>query len=139
MNKTNKRLLILVIILISFSIIANIYKTKEQIVEIEEVYMSMEFDNTLIAGFDANKTALTFGKIPLGSTSKRSFTVNNDLEFPVKIRIEKEGDISPYILISDASFNLDITEEIEIIVLATPIRGIEEKKYEGTLRIITIK
>ena len=139
MNKTNKRLLILVIILISFSIIANIYKTKEQVVEIEEIYMSMEFDNTIIAGFDANKTALTFGKIPLGSTSKRSFTVYNDLEFPIRIKIEKEGDISPYILISDASFNLDIAEEREIIVLATPAEGIEEKKYEGKLKIITTK
>ena len=137
MNAQNKILFSMSVFIILILFI-RVYKINE-IVNIEEIEMSMVYDGSTITGFDVNKTALTFGKIPLGSTSKRSFVVSNDYNFPIKVKIKKEGNIAKFIHFSEDDFILDIEEEKEISILAIPEENMEHKEYHGILKVMSIR
>ena len=71
-----------------------------------------------IAGFDVNKTALTFGTITHNSNSQRNLIVKNNYPFPIKLELNTEGDIEK-LLIFDKVIYLDVGEE-KIININTP-------------------
>jgi hypothetical protein len=77
---------------------------------------------------------LNFGRVPVGVNVRKTIKLNNDELLPIKIKITREGDISPYLTISQEKFMLESYVEIEI--------GIVPEKagnYSGAVIIEAIK
>jgi hypothetical protein len=92
----------------------------------------MESDNMTL-GIVA-EGQLAFGRIPAGSDVKKSIMLNNDVEGPIKIRITSDGNISPYITVSNNNFVLEGNREIEVT-----FKPAVEGSFSGMLKVTAIK
>ena len=57
----------------------------------------IKFEVGEIIGIDVNSTALSFGRIPQGSTSTRTITVSNIRPQEVKVVLKAEGETRDFI------------------------------------------
>ena len=53
------------------------------------------------AGFDLNKTALTFGMIQASGSASRALIVENNFKDSAKVIISAEGSISDFLIVSE--------------------------------------
>lgn len=83
-------------------------------------------------GFDLNNTSLAFGKIPIGSSSTRKFSISNSYSFPIKVVTKVNGDIEDF-LIFDKFTNVESGEQKFISVLAKSNENSNEGFYSGEL------
>lgn len=89
-----------------------------------------------VIGFDVNTTALTFGRIPPGSTSIREITITNTKNKPVKIILKAEGEAQPFISFQENNIPLQPLETKKIKVYATaPSNSKKNEEYTGKVKI----
>ena len=137
-RKETTKTILLVIIMIS-AIIATYVINKNRIVKVEEIEVTFTVENTMIMGFDVNNTALTFGKVPRGSTGMRPLGIENNEEFPVTVKIKKLGETAEYLSFSENNFILEPKEKKEITVFATPSPQTPDNIYNGKIKVLFIK
>jgi len=88
------------------------------------------------AGFDINKTLLTFGTITALSNSKRQLKLENNYLSPVKFEVDIEGNISDFLIFEDKIYLAPgKNKTFNIIAFAN---NKTSGKYSGNL-IITAK
>ncbi len=103
---------------------------------IKEIPVNMKTGKVI--GFDVNSTALTFGRIPSGSTSTREIMITNDKNRQVKIVLKAEGDAAPFIGFEENNFILQPSEAKKIEVYATPPSSSQDE-YDGTLKVYSLR
>jgi hypothetical protein len=81
----------------------------------------------------ATEERLNFGRVPAGSTVKKTIVLNN-YDTPVKVRISSEGNITPYVSVDKNDFVLSGSEEI--IVSFKPV---EAGSFGGDLNVAIVK
>jgi len=116
-----------VLIIIAIFYLAFFYSSSEQISENTMEYTGLFIGRRLtqypmiaevtepggnVYGIAAEEK-LNFGRIPAGNDIRKMLNLNND-DDPVKIRVFAEGDIAPFILVSNNNFILEGEQEIEI-------------------------
>lgn len=81
---------------------------------------------------------LYLGKIPIGGSGTRNFTVANDYNHSLKVDIKSTGDISQFLVISDNHFILKESESRELRISAIPSLSPDPQpgNYSGDLTII---
>jgi hypothetical protein len=89
-----------------------------------------------VAGFDANKTALTFGTINSKVNSYRNLTFENNYNFPIKIEFDIKGDIEEF-LVFDRLIYLDVGEKKSIKMNAIAPAEKEKGYYSGKVFVVT--
>ena len=99
----------------------------------------IKFEVGEIIGIDVNSTALSFGRIPQGSTSTRTITVSNIRPQEVKVVLKAEGETRDFISFEQNSIILKPFETKEIKIFATPSLDSKNKEYAGNLKIFSIK
>jgi len=101
-----------------------------------------EFDASMetgrIIGFDINSSALTFGRVPPGSASKREIIITNDQDKPSKIILKIEGDIAQFVVFEENYVILQPQETKKINVFATAPLNIENEKYSGRVKVYAL-
>ena len=90
-----------------------------------------------IPGFDVNTSALTFGTIALGTSSKRTLTIENNYDFSIKVEFSVEGDIEEFLVFDEVIF-LDIGESKNVDVRTIILTEDRQGNYSGRF-ITTIK
>ena len=88
-----------------------------------------------IIGIDVNNTALTFGRLPLGSGSSREIIISNNKNEPIKIVFKVEGEVKSLISFEQNPIELQPHETKKINVFATSPSNSENEEYTGTLKI----
>ena len=97
------------------------------------VYTSFEStDDT--GGFDLNKTALTFGKIPRGSSSTRAIYFDNNYNFSTRVSVNVNGSISPYISYPKETI-VEPHERSKIYFIVDVPFDFENGSYDGFARV----
>jgi hypothetical protein len=107
-------------------------------VETQTVYTSFIATENSTVGIDLNGTALTFGRLPQGSSGKRYMVIANYYPYPVKLKTYSSGNISQYLVLSDYNFTLQPGEEKNLTIAANaPLHapGI----YDGYIRFVFFK
>lgn len=94
--------------------------------------MDVRFEIADYGGFDANKTALTFGAITPGGNSFRSLSIRNEYNFPIKVKILVSEEIKPFLKISREEILLP-GENRSIGVTVYAPENAEFRKYEGKI------
>lgn len=97
-EKRRNSWLIFLIIILSLVIVANVNSLYRMlsIIEVKELEASLIISD--IAGFDLNKTALTFGAIIPGSSATRIISMENNYEFPMEVFIYGKGEVRQFII-----------------------------------------
>jgi hypothetical protein len=136
MQKENKLLAASILILIfSVVIFLIVLKMNSFSLERREIPISLEVSDRV--GFDVNSSALTFGKITPGGSSTRNLILENNYGFPIKLKIEIEGNVLKFLSFEKVVF-ID-SRETKKIIFSAVIPGDEKfGKYSGKV-IITIK
>jgi len=125
MKKVAFIILLLAFLIFSVSLISYFYGD----LETREFYTSVNITDSL--GFDVNGSALTFGNIPFLGSSTRSFNFENNYDFPVLVKINVDGEISPFLSFED---NIRVESgKSEKIIFAVSSNGAERKFYEGII------
>lgn len=76
------------------------------IVKIEKVPTSLTVVDKKMIGLDINTSSFNFGKVPLGAHSVRNFTITNDYDFKINIKIYTESNFSEWIVLSENNFEI---------------------------------
>lgn len=128
MKKNNKLIFFLICILIFF-LVLNIHFFFKiwSIVEIREIDASVIVSDRI--GFDVNQSSLIFGKVPIGSSSTRQVSIENNFEFPVKVYVYSKGDMKRFVRGSVTEINIGERKNINVIVVVP--ENIDFGKYEG--------
>ncbi|MFH1592234.1 MAG: hypothetical protein ABIB47_02620 [Candidatus Woesearchaeota archaeon] len=135
-----KKFVLLLVVLVLLSAVFVVYSFKfDSVVGKEEVEMTLIVENSRVIGFDVDDEVLAFGKVPRGSSNTRSLTIKNDYDFPIRVRLIKEGEISEFIQFSNNDFLLEVSESKDVNVIATPSYDAEEKTYTGVLKVFYLK
>ncbi len=107
-----------------------------QVKQAQEIDMQLTVGN--YTGFNVNTSALFFGTVVPGGTSKRSINIHNPLETPLKVMLSIEGELSQWALVSNNSFELKPNESREILIEINVPSSAEFGEYNSTF-IITFK
>ena len=132
------KIICLSIIIISVIIITYLVNTNK-IVKVEERDVVFIVENSQVMGFDVDNTRLSFGKIPRGSTGMKLLDLENNEEFPVTVKIKKEGETAEYLSFSENNFVLNPKEKKQITVFAAPSPQTPDKTYTGKIKVIFLK
>jgi len=136
MLEKKSNFIIILFILGVFVFLFSIYFRNSLILETIEIYANLNISKT--TGFDLNDTALTFGNLVPGSSSSRSFVIENNYGFPIKIRINSKGDISRF-LSFEKIHRIEQNKSKKIIIGVIVSEGEIYKSYSGELVIIMEK
>jgi hypothetical protein len=90
-----------------------------------------------IGGFDLNGTALIFGKMGLGGSSKKYITIDNSHNFPILVKISAKGSIVP-LLRYDNNIVVGNGEAKNITFSAVSERNTTLGFYEGFVHFKTV-
>jgi len=137
MEKENKIYLFIffVLALSLFLFSFGIYLTQIAVLEKIEVVANLRIGDTL--GFDADAGRLDFGTIAPNSSSRRTFTIENNYNFPIKAEFDVEGEIGEFLLFDKIIF-IDVGETKEINVSTITLVEAEQGNYSGKF-ITTLK
>ena len=98
-----------------------------------DIYVSFEAtDDT--GGFDLNNTALTFGKIPKGSSSTRSINFDNNYDFPIRLAIFSEGEIKDYLSYTNKIIVYSKEKEKIYFIMSVPA-DLDDGYYDGLVKV----
>jgi hypothetical protein len=81
-------------------------------------------------GFDLNTTALTFGKVVPGGSSTRNMTITNTYEFPIRVEILADRNISSF-LTTETEFLLFPGEKKDIAFTLSVPSNLSYGNYSG--------
>jgi len=87
-------------------------------------------------GLNTNTDKLWFGKSNPGNQATRKVNMINNYDFPVAVSITLNGDIAPYISVSDNHFILKPNETKVLTYYFTSNTDTPSGNYTGTTRII---
>ena len=90
-----------------------------------------------IPGFDVDTDVLAFGTIAVGTSSKRTLTIENDYDFPIKAEFSVEGDIEEFLVFDEVIF-LDVGESKDVDIRTIILVEDKQGNYSGRF-ITTIK
>jgi hypothetical protein len=91
-------------------------------------------------GFEGNKTALTFGALTKNQAAERSIKIDNNYNFPVRIKIESAGEIEDYIIVSENDFTIKPNESKDIKFSVVTNSNLKEyRRYPGEVIIKSYK
>ncbi len=137
-KKVGKGFAIFLIILLTIIVILFIFVliNRFSVLEKKEIYAGVIVGDH--AGFDLNKTALTFGMVKPGNSGSRGLMIGNDYGKKEKIVITSRGDISDFLIVSENDFVLDIGEKKQVEFSVFIPKDIELGKYDGEI-IITAR
>lgn len=103
---------IILLIGISFLfVILSFYLINFNLVEEKSVPVDLEVGST--AGFNLDSDALHFGRILPGDASQRFLLLRNDFSFPIRAKLESEGEIKDFLFFEEEFF-LKPEEEVQI-------------------------
>jgi len=102
---------------------------------LEEKEYAVKFEVGGTPGFDLNSSALTFGRLPAGSSSTRSVLIQNDYDTRVFVSLFSSKSVSKMLVISENDFFLEPQESkaISFFVYASPNASLGE--YNGQVKI----
>jgi len=103
-----KKLVIFIFALSVILFLTALYINSFIVLEKKEIIATLSIGDT--AGFDVNATALTFGTITSGSSAYRNLTIENNYNFPIKVKFDVKGNITEF-LIFDKIIYLDAGEK----------------------------
>ncbi|MDD5086662.1 MAG: hypothetical protein PHV16_02825 [Candidatus Nanoarchaeia archaeon] len=83
-------------------------------------------------GFDAGTDTITFGMITKDGSCRRDITLSNKKNYIINVKIQKSGNISSFVLISDDDFVLNPGEEKKVYFTASSTPETEYGEYTGT-------
>lgn len=132
LRKKTELLILGLLAVLSLFLLANLISNLI-ILDEKKIYTSVIISDH--AGFDLNKTALTFGMTQAGGGASRSLIVKNNFKDRAKVMISAEGSISDFLSVSENHFILDAGEEKIIDFSVITPKGISEGKYEGVITI----
>lgn len=101
-------------------------------------YASVNVSGESSAGFDVNGSALTFGRISIGSSSTRSIIAENKRDYPVSAEISANGSIAPLLSFTDGiMINANEIKKITFSAVSTPstVPGF----YDGEVKIRLVR
>jgi len=128
--ESNKIILIGLVGIILLSILFVNYN----ILEKKEYAVKFEIGGS--PGFDLNSTALTFGRIPFGSSSTRSILIKNDFDRTVFVSLSSSKEISSLLSISENDFFLKSGENKTLSFFVYSYPNITAGKYEGDVKLV---
>jgi len=85
------------------------------------------------AGFDLNKSLLTFGRIPPGGSAVREINIENNYNFPVEIRVYASKNIAEYINIEQEYLKINASGKNKIPVTVNLPADMSFGEYSGRL------
>jgi len=83
------------------------------------------------AGVNGDVTGVHFGVVYPGGTSRKHITVVNNKPFNQRVDIVLDGEIAPYVTISENYFDLAPDEEKKISLTFRPTEDLPEHNYKG--------
>ena len=98
MEKRKNKISFFIIFIFIFCILLlliSLYLNSIILLDKKEILTTLKIGD--VAGFDVNKTALTFGTITPGTNAKRNLTIENTYDFPVKFEFKVRGNIEKFL------------------------------------------
>jgi len=136
MIKNKNYLLIIFLFFISFLIfLFTLYFYSTVILEKKEIITTLSIGN--IIAFDLNQTILSFGTIISNASSHKNLIIENNYDFPIKVKFKVEGDIEEF-LVFDEIINLEIGEKKIVSINTIPINK-DSGSYSGKIIIVVSK
>lgn len=124
-----------VIFMVSFLVLLvslSVFFRSQQPVQKVTFYASANISSDRVIGFDVNSTALSFGRVSLGTGITRNIIFKNDYPFPLVAVINSSGDIGEVISFEQIEYIKSGEEKkISFNVIASP--QAEEGFYEGNV------
>jgi len=116
-----KQLLILIALIIILTVsMTTLYYSYFKVVKVERAEYSFWVQSHV--GLVGDKDAVKFGGVTPGGVGKRYLSFRNTFEFPVKIKIQVNGDDSEWISALDNDFVLQPAESREIsLIVSVPV------------------
>jgi len=101
---------------------------------VQEFNLEVSFEVGDSLGFDVNKSALSFGRVPPGSDSSRGVRIDSDYSFPVRVLIFASEEVASYLSTSQESFVIEPGESAGIpFVLSIP-EDMAMGNYSGNVK-----
>ena len=111
-----KKLIIPIIIAIGLLTVAavTLFYSFYIVEEVQVIDATARFTNATYLGFNVNIDKLSFGSLPADSPAYRNFFVSHSKSYPLHVKIKVEGNLTPYLLLSDKDFILypNVTEKV---------------------------
>lgn len=127
----NKKKIYLIFgLFIGFLLIVNLFVLFNK--PLERQIMNVKFEVGDSLGLNVEKEYLDFGKVFLNSKVTKNIVMDNNYDFPVKVKIRMRGEATHY-LYGSPEILLDINETKEYEVLLVTASEMEYKDYEGKL------
>ena len=87
-------------------------------------------------GVNTRTDAIFFGKATPGAQSMRHLNLTNEYDYPVSVSIKIDGDIAPFISVSDNNFILQPGEKKHLTYYATTQQDTPDGNYTGETKAI---
>ena len=132
-RKQNKKfdLLIYVLLIINFILLFIIlFNYSNRPLEVRDFDVS--FIVGPITGFDVNNSLLTYGEITPGSTSVRRITIENNYDFPIRVKVYVSDNLEDFIS-ADSDFVVQSKEKRSLPVALYVKEGTPFAKYSGKI------
>jgi hypothetical protein len=98
--------------------------------------LKMQYEVTEKMGFNLETEYLNLGKNYPGGGSRRDVSLANHHEFPVKVSIKINGNITPLVSLSENNFILEPSEEKKVTYYVSTERDAMEGVYTGNTVIL---
>ena len=134
-EKRKNAILIFLLILIAIFILASFYIILKPL-EVRKIEVSFTVAEN--AGFDLNKSALTFGKVMPENIISRRIIIENNRDFPVKINVFADKNIMDYLDFENSFFIEGNGKHNLVVVLKVPKNAILGE-YKGIMKFIIEK
>ena len=125
-------LLLLCVLLLSVSLALLYYSSR--IFDVQ--YIPMDMKVSTVGGINADSDAIHFGKVTSPGGGDRYIVVSNAYTQPLTVFISASGNIKPWVSLNETRFTLEPSEKRGIKVSVNLPAGVEQRTYNGTLKII---
>lgn len=135
-KKLKNKFLIIALILFCLSLVLmtlSFSKERSSIIEKKEIDAFLKIDN--VTGLKVGNDSLDFGRIIYGSNAWKTIEVKNNYNFPVKLLLSSEGNISDF-LVYDYEISLNSNESKGILISTIIFSNQTYGKYSGKLIIL---
>jgi len=85
-------------------------------------------------GISVDPFELNFGRVTLGTGVRKVINIRNNYDMPIRVIIDKEGSIEPYVHIGRENFLLEAGKQVNITI---SFRSFNAGNYTGTIKVIT--
>lgn len=103
-----------------------------------------EFDMSIVigdhVGIDTSPDALSFGMVPPGgSSAKRNINIYNPKNYPLKVNVNKYGEIKYWVSASPSTFIIKENEGKQVSFVVSPPSNAEYGNHTGKVRFYFLK